>query len=159
MWVILLNILKDIWWMNIKFGLMDQCDTKIDLKKYVQVNDLYCVVLWFCLISWLSTVNYFYKLNNDVGWSIRAPPGTCSSFLCSLFPLFLDLCSPGLLFLDLCSPEINSECPYSPVRQNCLPFPLIFRPLFSCSHVINAPVAKSPGVGGGGGGSSLKSLF
>ena len=30
--------------MNIIFGLMDQCDTKIDLVKYMQVNDLYFVV-------------------------------------------------------------------------------------------------------------------
>ena len=30
--------------MNIIFGLMDQCDTKIDLIKYLQVNDLYSVV-------------------------------------------------------------------------------------------------------------------
>ena len=30
--------------MNIIFGQMEQCDTKIDLIKYVQVNDLYFVV-------------------------------------------------------------------------------------------------------------------
>ena len=30
--------------MNIIFGLMDQCDTKIDLIKYMQINDLYFVV-------------------------------------------------------------------------------------------------------------------
>ena len=30
--------------MDIIFGLMDQCDTKIDIKKYMQVNDLYFVV-------------------------------------------------------------------------------------------------------------------
>ena len=30
--------------MNIIFGLMDQCDTKIDLIKYMQDNDLYFVV-------------------------------------------------------------------------------------------------------------------
>ena len=30
--------------MNIIFGLMDQCDTKIDLIKYMQVNDLYSVI-------------------------------------------------------------------------------------------------------------------
>ena len=31
--------------MDIIFGLMDQCDTKIDLKKYAQVDNLYFVVL------------------------------------------------------------------------------------------------------------------
>ena len=33
--VILLNIFKIIWWINITVGLMDQCDTKIDLIKYI----------------------------------------------------------------------------------------------------------------------------
>ena len=31
--------------MDIIFGLMDQCDIKLDLKKYMQVTDLYFVVL------------------------------------------------------------------------------------------------------------------
>ena len=30
--------------MNIIFGLMDQCDTKLDLIKYMQINDLYFMV-------------------------------------------------------------------------------------------------------------------
>ena len=30
--------------MNIVFGLMDQCVKKIDLIKYMQVNDLYFMV-------------------------------------------------------------------------------------------------------------------
>ena len=46
---------------------MDQSDTKIDLIKYMQVNYLYFVMQWFCLISWLSAVNYFDKLNNGAG--------------------------------------------------------------------------------------------
>ena len=29
--------------MNIIFGLMDQCDTKIDLIKYMQISDQYFV--------------------------------------------------------------------------------------------------------------------
>ena len=33
--VILLNIFKIIWWMNIIVGKMDQCDTNIDLIKYM----------------------------------------------------------------------------------------------------------------------------
>ena len=74
MTAILLSILKDIWWMNIIFGLMDQCDTKIDLIKYMQINDLHFMVQWFCLTSWLSTVNYFDKLNNGASRGIRAPP-------------------------------------------------------------------------------------
>ena len=33
--MILLNIFKVIGWMNITVGIMDQCDTKIDLIKYM----------------------------------------------------------------------------------------------------------------------------
>ena len=33
--VILLNIFKIIWWMNIIVGMLDQCDTKIGLIKYM----------------------------------------------------------------------------------------------------------------------------
>ena len=52
--VILLHILRTIWWRNIEFGIMDQCDTKIDLVKYMWVNDLYFKVHWFCLSHILS---------------------------------------------------------------------------------------------------------
>ena len=31
----MLNIFKIIWWMNIIVGIMDQCDTYIDLTKYM----------------------------------------------------------------------------------------------------------------------------
>ena len=33
--VILLNIFKIIWWVNVIVGISDQCDTKIDLIKYM----------------------------------------------------------------------------------------------------------------------------
>ena len=49
--VILCNILKTIRWSNVILGIMDQCDTKIDLLKYLWVNDLYFMVQWFCLIQ------------------------------------------------------------------------------------------------------------
>ena len=48
---ILLNILKTTWWRNGVLGLMDQCDSKIDLVKYMWVSDLYFMVHWFYLIS------------------------------------------------------------------------------------------------------------
>ena len=48
--VILLRILKTIWWRNIVFGGIDQCDIKIDLVKYMWVSDH-----WFCLM-------YCYRL-------------------------------------------------------------------------------------------------
>ena len=59
--VILLNIFKIIWWRNIVFGVMDQCYTKIDLVKYMWVNDLSFTVHWFCLISCHNLFLYFKK--------------------------------------------------------------------------------------------------
>ena len=48
--VILLHILKTIWWRNIVFWIIGQCDIKIDLVKYMWVSDH-----WFCLM-------YCYRL-------------------------------------------------------------------------------------------------
>ena len=46
--VILLNILKIVWLMNIINGIMDQCDTKIDLIKYGSVILLYILkTIWW----------------------------------------------------------------------------------------------------------------
>ena len=81
---ILLHILKTIWWRNVVLGIMDHCDSKIDLVKYMWVSDLYFMVHWFYLIS-LSDLNYFYTLRNGTGRGIRAPPGTCSSFIWTLW--------------------------------------------------------------------------
>ena len=50
--VILLNIFKTIWCRNVILGIVDQCDTKIDFRKYMHVIDLYFAVQRFCLISW-----------------------------------------------------------------------------------------------------------
>ena len=36
--VILLNIFKITWWMNIIVGIMDQCDTEIDLIKFILLS-------------------------------------------------------------------------------------------------------------------------
>ena len=41
--------LKTIWWINVVLGIMAQCDTKIDLIKYMWVSDLYFLVHWFYL--------------------------------------------------------------------------------------------------------------
>ena len=56
---ILLHILKTIWWRNIVLGIMDHCDTKSDLVKYVWVSDLYFMVHLFYLIS-LSDQLFLY---------------------------------------------------------------------------------------------------
>ena len=55
--VILLNIFKIIWWMNIIIiGIMDQCDTKIDLiwYMYMEVSDLYFMVQLFWEMLYLG---------------------------------------------------------------------------------------------------------
>ena len=49
---VLFNILKTIWWRNVILGKMGQCDSKIDLMKYMLVSDLYFIVQWLCLIPW-----------------------------------------------------------------------------------------------------------
>ena len=53
--VILLHVLTTIWWRNVVLGIMDQCDTKIDLVKYMWVSDLYFMVYWFCLLPLSQT--------------------------------------------------------------------------------------------------------
>ena len=50
--VVLLNILKTVWWRDIIFEIVDQCDSKVGLIKQMWVSDLYFIVRWFCLISW-----------------------------------------------------------------------------------------------------------
>ena len=49
--VILLNILKIVWWRNIILGIMDQCDTKIGLIKYMWVSDLHTCHTSHCEIK------------------------------------------------------------------------------------------------------------
>ena len=71
---ILLHILKTIWWRNVVLGIMDHCDSKIDLVKYMWVSDLYFMVHWFYLIS-LSDLNYFYTLRNGTGRGYLCPSG------------------------------------------------------------------------------------
>ena len=58
---ILLHILKTIWWRNVLFWIMDQCDSKIDLVKYMWVSDLYFMVHWFYLISLSDLFLYIKK--------------------------------------------------------------------------------------------------
>ena len=62
---ILFHILKTIWWRNIVFGVMDQCDIKIDLVKYMWVSDLYIMDHWFCLI-------FYDRLKPEDHWSCTA---------------------------------------------------------------------------------------
>ena len=61
--MILVLIWKTVWWRNIIFGIMDQCDTKIDLVKYMWVSDLYFMVHWFCLISYHTLELFLYFKN------------------------------------------------------------------------------------------------
>ena len=50
---------------------MDQCDSKIDLVKYMWVSDLYFMVHWFLPYIIVIDLNYFYTLRNgaDRGYS------------------------------------------------------------------------------------------
>ena len=101
--VILFNIFKIIWWMNITVGIMDQCiwwssdfasyraDYLMEKNctwdngspdserpcKYMWVTDLYLMVHWFYLIS-LSDLDYFYGKEMAPAGDIRAPLGTYS---------------------------------------------------------------------------------
>ena len=61
--VILLFIWKTIWWRNIVFEIMDQCDPKIDHVKYMWVSGLYFMVHWFCLISCHTLKLFLYSKN------------------------------------------------------------------------------------------------
>ena len=70
--------------MDIMFGLMDQCDTKIGLIKYMQINDLYFVVQSFFLpyiltangrgylcTSTCSSLTFFLSKCIDQLWSVQ----------------------------------------------------------------------------------------
>ena len=88
--VILHHILKTIWWRNVVLGIMDQCDTKIDLVKCLWVSDLYFTVHWFCLLSLLLT-NYFYTLRNGAGRGYLCPSWHCSRLISSIKYRYLHL--------------------------------------------------------------------
>ena len=51
--VILPYILKTISWINVILGILVLCDTAIDILTNVGHHDLYFIVQWFCLISWM----------------------------------------------------------------------------------------------------------
>ena len=102
---------------------MDQCDTKIDLIKYMQVNDLYFMVQWFCFISLLSTVNYFDKLNNGAGRRVFVP----------FRALALDTTLCGAVFIQTLfrhccgsvSPNYRKNSKNSDTRKDCCNYPKI----------------------------------
>ena len=89
---------------------MDQCDTKIDLVKYMWV---YFMVYWFCLISchglklfvcFLFFFVFFLYIFQEMApaGGICAPMGTCSSWLCcslEIFTLFSSI--PIIIILKL----------------------------------------------------------
>ena len=68
--------------MNVIFGIVDQCDTKIDLVMYSQVSDLHFVVqmiLPYVLKVCVIDLYYFDILNDGASRGYSCPPGTCSS--------------------------------------------------------------------------------
>ena len=64
------KILKTIWWRNVVLGIMDHCDSKIDLVKYMLVSDLYFMVHWFYLISWSDKLFLYIKKWHRLGISV-----------------------------------------------------------------------------------------
>ena len=46
-------ILKTISWINVILGILVRCDTTIDIIINVGHLDLYFMVQWFCLVSWM----------------------------------------------------------------------------------------------------------
>ena len=54
--VILPYILNTICWINVTPGILVPCDPIIDVKIYLCWCDLYFMVQWFCLISWIPFV-------------------------------------------------------------------------------------------------------
>ena len=60
---------------------MDQCDTKIDLVKYMWVSDLYFMVHCFALYLVIH-LNYFYILRIGAGRGYSCPSGHLLQFFC-----------------------------------------------------------------------------
>ena len=75
--VILLYILKTIWWTNVMIGIWDPCDAKIYHIKCMWVSDLYFMVQWFCLISWrlldwlMLYWRYWFCVTQTLNWNYK----------------------------------------------------------------------------------------
>ena len=67
--------LEDCLWRNLVLGIMDQCDTKIDLVKYMWVSDLYFKGHCLCLFNIVIDLNYLYTLRNGTGRGYSCPSG------------------------------------------------------------------------------------
>ena len=66
--VILHHILKTISWRNVVLlRIMDQCDSKIDLVKYIWFSDLYFMVHWFCLIWYTGCLKKLCTFSYGIG--------------------------------------------------------------------------------------------
>ena len=104
--VILLLIWKTIWWRNILFVIMDQCDRKIDLVKDMWVNDPYFMVHWFCLIS-CHTLELFLYFKN---WRRPGVFTPIRALALVLYLLILCLCLTVFLSIFLCLPAYICIC-------------------------------------------------
>ena len=60
--VILPYILNTICWINVTPGILPPCDPMNDHLLYLGHCDLYFMVQWFCLISWILFVGYMSHL-------------------------------------------------------------------------------------------------
>ena len=68
--VILPYILNTICWINVTPGILVPCDPIIDVKIYLWWCDLYFMVQWFCLISWIP----FWLINVTPGILLPCDP-------------------------------------------------------------------------------------
>ena len=81
--VILLYILKTIWWTIVLNGILVPCDAKVYLIKSMLVSDIHFMVQWFCRISWrlfdgLKLYRrYWFSVTQTLNWKY-----ICRSFHC-----------------------------------------------------------------------------
>ena len=87
--VILPYILNTICWINVTPGILVPCDPIIDVKIYLCWCDLYFMVQWFCLISWILFLEY-YLLDKCHTWDISSmwPNEWLLTISRSLWPIF-----------------------------------------------------------------------
>ena len=69
-----LYVLKPVWWRNVVLGIMDQCDTKIDFVKYVGQWPIFHGPLILPYIIVID-LNYFYTVTHGAGRGYSCPSG------------------------------------------------------------------------------------
>ena len=89
--VILLHILKTIWWRKVVLGIMDHCNSKINFVNYMWVSDLYFMVHWFYLISLSDKLFLYIKKWHRLGVFVPLQALALVFRFDSLVPNFADI--------------------------------------------------------------------